>query len=147
MTLPEYGTRVQVHKNLLRQLHGKSDQWTIRVYIKGKGWRNACHVETCTLTNAVPIASAAGAARIRCNAKLDPTAQGRCTERKGQREVVARIEGILSDECLVADSVNTELDSVHYNPWRSDDFTYADGTTYVGSAVAYFPLIESHFLA
>ena len=62
------GDRVRVYKNL------KNGQWSVQVKVPGKGWRLSTYVDSVVLTDAVPICSESGAARIR---------------RRQEREVVA----------------------------------------------------------
>ena len=113
---PAIGDPVRVHKNL------NTGTWSLQVKVKGKGWRVACHPDRVTLRDAIPVCSAAGAARIRA---------------RSRRAVVASISGILVS--IDQDHPIQGAQSIHYNPFRSDDFTYQDGTTYTGSTLAHFP--------
>lgn len=128
------GTRVRVHKNLLRQRQGLSEQWTISTKIKGKGWRVHHHAETVTLTDAQPVCSASGAARIR---------------RRGEREVVARIEGNYHEQLPEIDG-SVDSVRVHYNPFKNDNFLKAtvDGdVVFTYAHIAHFPSCTAYFLA
>jgi hypothetical protein len=119
------GTHVRVHKNL--NLHN----WTVRIKTV-KGWRKLGGVDACHITNATPVASIPGRARI---------------VRKGHREVVACVEGYWGDE-TAPDLVDSR--AVHYNPFRRADFHYRDGETmtpFTRCAVASFPVLCPVFLA
>ena len=110
------GDRVRVYKNL------KNGQWSVQVKVPGKGWRLSTYVDSIVLTDAVPICSESGAARIR---------------RRQEREVVAKIEGTLRsfDSRPV---LNMPYRAVRYNPFRGDQFNYEDGSVFQSCRVAYF---------
>ena len=126
------GATVRVYKNLNRQKAGHPEQWTIQIHVDGK-WRVSHYAETVTLRDARAITSEAGARRIQA---------------KGHREVVAKIEGVLShncDRCLLL-LFDNNAKVVRYNPFRSAHFTVGD-SVYTGSDLAYFPSCSPHFLS
>ena len=120
------GTDVKVHMNLHKRRHGHPDQWSV---LDAKTGKLLASVETITLTEARPIASTAK--------------KYQDILKDGKRRVVADIRGTVTHATLEV----TLFEQVHYDPWRADHFTYADGTKYEGSTVAYFPPDTSHFLA
>tara|TARA_R100001129_G_scaffold3651_1_gene3529 strand:- start:433 stop:834 length:402 start_codon:yes stop_codon:yes gene_type:complete len=110
------GDRVRVYKNL------KNGQWSVQVKVPGKGWRLSTYVDSVVLTDAVPICSESGAARIR---------------RRQEREVVAKIEGTLRS-FDTSRNIHVPYRAVRYNPFRGDQFTYEDGSVFQSCRVAYF---------
>ena len=110
------GDRGRVYKNL------KNGQWSVQVKVPSKGWRLSTYVDSVVLTDAVPICSESGAARIR---------------RRQEREVVAKIEGTLRsfDSRPV---LNMPYRAVRYNPFRGAQFNYEDGSVFQSCRVAYF---------
>jgi len=120
----EQGQPVRVHKNL------NSGNWTVRIKIKGKGWRKAGGVDECHIFNATPITSEKGQARIIA---------------KGQREVIACIAGIWGGDWIESAG---DSSAIHYNPFRRADFHYENNATFTGCRVAQFhkqaPVFNAH---
>jgi len=124
------GETVRVHRNLnpVRMDTGETLEglWVVRVNRSGK-WLHAGYRREVTIANCVPHATAGGVRRI---------------EKRGRRDVVAWITG-----SYVADVAELSGVEVHYNPYRSADFTLEDGTAYTGSSLAAFPAGASYFLS
>ncbi len=120
------GDTVRVYKNLNRQKSGHPEQWSVQIKIDGR-WKLSHYAETVTLTDTRPITSEAGAIRI---------------QTRGRRDVVAKIEGVLSPST----PLSSEALVVRYNPFRSAHFTVGD-SVYTGSDLAYFPSCSPHFLS
>ena len=104
---------VRVHKNL------NTGRWTVCAKVPGKSWQAIKSVGQITIKNAVPIVSLSGLERLR---------------RNKSREVIAKIEGFYVD-----DNYNTTDTSIHFNPYRSDDFTTRTGEVFKQANKAYFP--------
>ena len=116
----QYGETVRVHKNL------NTGKWSVSARIPKKGFQVVAHLDTVTIHNARPKVSLKGVQRIRTN-KV--------------RSVVARIQGTYMGTNIDTSRTTT----IHYNPYRNENFTYTDGTTYTGSDVAIFGDCLSHF--
>ena len=129
------GTLVRVYKNLNRQKAGHPEQWSVQIKIDGR-WKLSHYAETITLSQAKPLTSAKGAERIRKNQS---------------REVVAKIEGTLEHDGSTEAEWRAAVDhditvEVHYNPFRSDDFTYGE-QVFNHADIAYFPSKSASFIA
>lgn len=130
MTTPiQLGTPLQVYKNLT------TGTWSAKARVPhpktGKlVWRKIWGGDSITLARCTPKTSEKGAARIRS---------------KNSREVVAWITGEFVS--FSGDHSEGLFKSVHYNPFRRDDFHGLDGATYTGSTLAVFPANSSHFLS
>ena len=117
---PILGETVRVHKNL------NTGKWSVSARIPKKGFQVIAHLDTVTIHNAIPKVSIKGVQRIR---------------EKQVRSVVARIEGTYIGTDIDTSSTAT----IHYNPYRNENFTYTDGTIYTGSSVATFHSASTHF--
>ena len=119
-----HGDTVRVHRNL------NTGAWAISVKISGKGWRVANNqIAECSIANASPITSEAGAVRV---------------QSKGHREVIAKIEGtFIGMHCEAMNDAGT----VHYNPFKSSDFHWSDGQVFAGSDIVSFPKGAFHAVA
>ena len=113
------GELVRVHKNL------NTGKWTVSAKIPGKSWQPVKSLDNITLHDASPIVSLSGVNRIR---------------NKNSREVIAKIEGY-----YISNTSKTTDYSVHFNPFRSEDFTLENGTVYHNSNYAYFTSDCGHF--
>lgn len=107
------GEEVRVHYHLRKHV------WVVSARVPGKGWQVAEYRDTLTLSNASPMVSLAGVARIQAS---------------GCRKVVAYIVGTL--EC--ASMTPCEGSPVRFNPHVSPDFMQ-DGKPWKESYLATFP--------
>tara|TARA_R100000084_G_C4612050_1_gene128623 strand:+ start:426 stop:791 length:366 start_codon:yes stop_codon:yes gene_type:complete len=117
------GQKVRVHFNL------RTKKWVVSTKVEGK-WKKQGDYEQVALVNAIPCTSLKGAERIR---------------RNKSREVIARIEG----NYINVNSIDKTslIHEVHYNPYKSEHFTYQNGSIYSGSDTCYFPANVGYFVA
>lgn len=122
------GTRVRVHYHLTKRI------WSIFQKVPGKGWRLAEHRKAVLLSDVIPVIS-----RSRCQAIRASWEQ----KGKRAREICARLEGNL-EAIDNPEVLGASVQIVRFNPYRGDDFTYPDGTVYVGSVSALLPAEDTY---